>query len=128
MDALFHELLQTIQEARVAVKAELDLLLRADILNRPALLHLQGQTAELVGQAESLARIMQSYGADEAPVRGAEKLCVFFKATEDQVASLLGGGQCIIGQTMRSRIATLQRLFGADRCDARRTCRGRGSG
>ena len=92
MDDLFRELLRTLREARGAVEAELDLLLRADLLNRPALLHLQGSAAELAGQAESLARMMQSHGAEEALIREAEELCEAFEVTEDQVASLLGGG------------------------------------
>jgi hypothetical protein len=92
VDDLLRELLRTTREARGGVHAELELLLRADLLNVYALRQLQGSAAEFAGQAESLARMMQSLGAEEALIGQVEELCEFFEVIADQVASLLGGG------------------------------------
>jgi hypothetical protein len=93
MEALFHEMLQTLREARSAVTAEIRQIGGADIFNPGAARRLRRSAEEFDRQAGSLVVMMQHRGAEEALVIEAEELCEFFEAAQERATLLLGEPQ-----------------------------------
>jgi hypothetical protein len=93
VDQHIQDMLQTLQEARSAVDAEMSKHLGLRPFDTGILRRLGESTAEFGWQAEFLAEVMQDHDAEDTLIEEAHELSAFFVVTEYQVESLLSGGQ-----------------------------------
>lgn len=92
MDPLFQEMIGTLQEAREALRVELELL-QDQAFDSEALLRLLEATRSFADQADSLVLLITDRGAEEAWLSHANDLAAFFWETEETVAAMLGLAQ-----------------------------------
>jgi Asp-tRNA(Asn)/Glu-tRNA(Gln) amidotransferase C subunit len=92
MDALFAEMLATLQEARRVVEDELQTLAQARFLDRDRLARVEVSAREYEEQADALAKMMSSRDAPEPLVDEAEDLFDYFRQIEERAEAIIEAG------------------------------------
>lgn len=93
MDPLFREMIDTLAEARRAVREELDRRVAAESQDSAALKHLDESVHSLSGQADSLLLMMRGREPTSPLLETAKDLSDFFEAAESEVEALPAASQ-----------------------------------
>lgn len=93
MDALFAEMLATLEASRRAVEDELQAVAKARFLDRDRLVRVEESARAFEEQADALAKMMVSRDAPQPSVEEAEDLFDYFRQIEERVEAIIEAGQ-----------------------------------